>query len=154
MRVWITRPLSEAVLDRARASYDTEVRKVTSPLTGAELRSALRDFDIVVPTLGDAFSAEAFADVPAPRCRLLANFGVGFNHIDASAARAAGIDITNTPGAVTDATADIAMTLILMSARRAGEGERLGRAGAWHGADWAGDRVALSLWVRHVGCVF
>jgi lactate dehydrogenase-like 2-hydroxyacid dehydrogenase len=71
--------------------------------------------------------------VPAPRCKLLANFGVGYNHIDVAAARAAGVAVTNTPGAVTDATADIAMTLILMTARRAGEGERMVRAGLWTG---------------------
>jgi len=92
-----------------------------------------REFDVVVPTLGDRFSAEIFARVENPRCRLLANFGVGYNHIDVAAANAAGVQVTNTPGAVTDATADIAMTLILMSARRAGEGERLVRRGAWEG---------------------
>ncbi|MFN7051827.1 MAG: 2-hydroxyacid dehydrogenase, partial [Gemmobacter sp.] len=97
------------------------------------LRAALRDFDLVLPTLGDLFSAQVFADVPQPRARLLANFGVGYNHIDVAAARAAGIAVTNTPGAVTDATADIALTLILMTARRAGEGERLLRAGQWQG---------------------
>jgi lactate dehydrogenase-like 2-hydroxyacid dehydrogenase len=64
---------------------------------------------------------------------LLANFGAGFNHIDVAAARASGIEVTNTPGAVTDSTADIALTLILMTARRAGEGERLVRAGGWTG---------------------
>jgi hydroxypyruvate reductase len=79
------------------------------------------------------FSAEVFADVPRPRCRLLANFGVGYNHIDVAAAKAAGIAVTNTPGAVTDATADTAMCLMLMTARRAGEGERLLRAGRWEG---------------------
>ena len=67
------------------------------------------------------------------RAKLLANFGVGYNHIDVAAARSAGLEVTNTPGAVTDATADIAMTLILMSARRAAEGERLVRAGRWTG---------------------
>jgi lactate dehydrogenase-like 2-hydroxyacid dehydrogenase len=71
--------------------------------------------------------------LPEPRARLLANFGVGYNHIDVAAARAAGLAVTNTPGAVTDATADIALTLILMTARRAGEGERMLRAGAWTG---------------------
>ena len=71
--------------------------------------------------------------MPAPRCKLLANFGVGYNHIDVAAARAAGVAVTNTPGAVTDATADIALTLILMSARRTAEGERLVRSGAWQG---------------------
>ncbi len=87
----------------------------------------------MLPTLGDRFTAEVFADVPKPRARMLANFGVGYNHIDVAAAKAAGLIVTNTPGAVTEATADIALTLILMTARRAGEGERLLRAGKWEG---------------------
>jgi len=113
--------------------FDLTVRQETSPLNADELRSALRDYDAVLPTLGDVFSADVFVDVPNPRARILANFGVGYNHIDAAAAKAAGLTVTNTPGAVTDATADIAMTLMLMSARRAGEGERMVRAGAWEG---------------------
>jgi gluconate 2-dehydrogenase len=133
MRLFVTRPLPEAVLAPARARFDTIVRAETLPLTAAELRMALTDFDLVLPTLRDVFDAGVFADVPQPRARLLANFGVGYNHIDVAAARAAGVSVTNTPGAVTDATADIAMTLILMTARRAGEGERLLRAGRWEG---------------------
>lgn len=108
-------------------------RDETQPMSGEEMRAALRDYDGVMCTLGDQFSAEVFADVPDARCKVLANFGVGYNHIDVAAAKAAGITVTNTPGAVTDATADIAMTLMLMSARRAGEGERLVRSGAWRG---------------------
>lgn len=117
----------------AEARFDVTCRTTTQPMTHADCVAALADYDIVLPTLGDAFRAEAFTAVPAPRCRLLANFGVGYNHIDVAAARAAGVAVTNTPGAVTDATADIAMTLILMTARRAGEGERLVRAGRWQG---------------------
>jgi hydroxypyruvate reductase len=102
--------------------------------------------------LGDVFSAEVFADVPAPRCKILANFGVGYNHIDAAAARAAGVEVTNTPGAVTDATADVAMTLMLMSARRAAEGERLVRSGAWEG--WHPTQMlGLHLTGKRVGIV-
>ncbi len=132
-KVLITRPLPEAVLAEARAEFDVTVRAETSPMDADELRASLRGFDAVLPTLGDLYSAEVFADVPEPRARLLANFGVGYNHIDVAAARAAGLAVTNTPGAVTDATADIAMTLMLMTARRAGEGERMLRAGAWEG---------------------
>lgn len=132
-RLLITRPLPQAVLDAADQQFDTVKRGATSPLSPHDLRAALSDFDAVLPTLGDAFSAEVFADVPTPRARILANFGVGYNHIDASAARAKGITVTNTPGAVTDATADIALTLMLMTARRAGEGERILRKGDWHG---------------------
>lgn len=109
------------------------MRSETLPLTDAELRAALSDFDIVLPTLGDQFSAAVFADVPNPQCKLLANFGVGYNHIDVAVAQAAGIAVTNTPGAVTDATADIAVMLMLMSARRAGEGERMVRSDNWPG---------------------
>lgn len=132
-RVLLSRPLTPAVEARARASYDATIRASNAVLSGDEMRAALRDFDVVMPTLGDLFRAEVFADVPQPRCRLLANFGVGINHIDVAAAHAAGIAVTNTPGAVTDATADIALTLMLMSARRAGEGERLVRSGTWGG---------------------
>lgn len=133
MKLLITRPMTPAVEARARAAFDVESRKNTAPMTGREMLTALKDFDLVVPTLGDQFSARIFADAGAPRCRLLANFGVGYNHIDVEAARAASVEVTNTPGAVTDATADIAMTLLLSTARRAGEGERLVRAGQWQG---------------------
>jgi lactate dehydrogenase-like 2-hydroxyacid dehydrogenase len=102
-------------------------------LTPDELRASLRDYDVVMPTLGDRYQADVFADMPTPRAKLLANFGVGYNHIDVDAANAAGVLVTNTPGAVTDATADIALSLILMTARRLGEGERLLRAGQWQG---------------------
>lgn len=132
-RLLITRPLPDAVLTAADARFDVVRRGATAPLTATELRAALTDFDAVLPTLGDAFSAAVFADVPSPRARILANFGVGYNHIDVAAARTAGIAVTNTPGAVTDATADIALTLMLMTARRAGEGERILRAGHWQG---------------------
>lgn len=133
MRLLITRPLPETVMAAARARFDVTARASTQPLSTAELRAALTDYDLVLPTLGDLFSAAIFADVPQPTARLLANFGVGFNHIDVTAARSVGIAVTNTPGAVTDATADIAMTLILMTARRAGEGERMLRRGDWLG---------------------
>ncbi|MBT8455640.1 MAG: D-glycerate dehydrogenase [Alphaproteobacteria bacterium] len=132
-KLLISRVLPDTVLDAARAVFDVTVRKSTAPMTLDEVTEALQTQDAVLPTLGDAFTAEAFARVPAPRTRLLANFGVGYNHIDVAAARAAGLEVSNTPGAVTDATADIAMTLILMTCRRAGEGERMVRAGEWEG---------------------
>lgn len=117
----------------AAEAFDLTARDAETPMTVAECQAALSEFDAVIPTLGDGFAAAAFTETP--RTGLLANFGVGYNHIDVPAAQAAGIAVTNTPGAVTDATADIAMTLILMVARRAGEGERLVRAGGWTG--WA-----------------
>jgi lactate dehydrogenase-like 2-hydroxyacid dehydrogenase len=132
MRLLITRPLPEPVMRAAAAKFEVSARQSTVPLSLAEMRAALTEFDLVLPTLGDAFSAEVFAGLK-PRARLLANFGVGYNHIDVVAARAVGVAVTNTPGAVTEATADIALTLMLMTARRAGEAERALRAGHWQG---------------------
>lgn len=131
-KVLVSRVLPKAVYPLLEG-LDVTRRDQTSPLSADEMRSALGAFDGVLCTLGDQFSAQMFADVPQARCKILANFGVGYNHIDVAAAKAAGIVVTNTPGAVTDATADIAMTLMLMSARRTGEGERLLRAGQWEG---------------------
>ena len=132
-KVFMSRPLPEAVQAAAREMCDLTVREITTPLTRDEMLASLTDYDAAIPTLGDIFSADIFAEAGAPRCKLLANFGVGYNHIDVDAAKASGIAVSNTPGAVTDATADIALCLMLMTARRAGEGERLLRAGQWEG---------------------
>ncbi len=96
-----------------------------------EAAQALADYDAILPTLGDQFTADAFDD--PVRAGVLGNFGVGYNHIDVAAATKAGVLVSNTPDVVTDATADIAMTLILSACRRAGEGERLLRSGMWLG---------------------
>ncbi len=98
-----------------------------------EVSAALGAYDAILPTLGDDISQAAIAGCRALRAAIIANFGVGFNHINVEAAKARGLVVTNTPGAVTDATADIAITLMLMTARRAGEGERLVRSGQWGG---------------------
>ncbi|MBZ8117425.1 D-glycerate dehydrogenase [Roseovarius sp. LXJ103] len=132
IRVFLTRPLPEAVITAAEAAFEVEIRDSTAAMKPAEMRAALALYDGVLATLGDTFDVEIFGDAPH-RCKVISNFGVGYNHIDATAARACGITVTNTPGAVTDATADIAMTLMLMTARRAGEGERILRAGRWDG---------------------
>lgn len=133
MELYLTRPMPEKVLRRAEAHFNVTLREQNTPLKKGEMRAALVLYDVVLPTLGDMFSAEVFEGMSDSRCRLLVNFGVGYNHIDVAAAHAAGIAVTNTPGAVTEATADIALMLMLMSARRAGEGERLVRAGKWSG---------------------
>jgi len=133
MKLLITRCLPDRVVAAAREAFDVTYRDSPLPMDIDETVAALTGYDLVLPTLGDPFRAEAFERAGQPRAKLLANFGVGYNHIDVTAAKAAGVAVTNTPGAVTDATADIAMTLILMSARRAAEGERLVRAGLWTG---------------------
>ncbi len=133
VHVLLTRPLPTSVLQAAQERFDVTLRESNTPLAAEEAAEALQAYDGILPTLGDAFDARAFAAAGKPRCRILANFGVGYNHLDVRSAAEAGVVVTNTPGAVTDATADIAMTLLLMTARRAGEGERLVRSGTWEG---------------------
>ncbi len=150
-RVFLTRPLPPRVAAAAEAAFDVEIRQSRLPMKPAEMRAALALYDGVLPTLGDCFDAEIFEN-NGHRCKVLANFGVGYNHIDVAAARACGITVTNTPGAVTDATADIVLTLMLMSARRAGEGERMVRAGLWEG--WHPTQMlGLNLTGRTVGII-
>tara|TARA_R110002167_G_scaffold100794_7_gene262937 strand:+ start:1207 stop:2157 length:951 start_codon:yes stop_codon:yes gene_type:complete len=130
-KLLITRDLPQDVLDAARARFDVTLRESTEGLMPDEAAQALADYDAILPTLGDQFTADAF-DGPV-RAGVLGNFGVGYNHIDVAAATKAGVLVSNTPDVVTDATADIAMTLILSACRRAGEGERLLRSGMWLG---------------------
>ena len=131
-KLLIARPAPPEVHE-ALEGFDVTYREDSAPLSEDEMQDALRDYDGVLATLGDRFTADVFGKVGMPRCKMLANFGVGYNHIDVDAAKAAGLQVSNTPGAVTDATADIAITLMLMAARRAGEGERLVRSGQWSG---------------------
>lgn len=101
------------------------------PLGPEGLSRALAEADVVLPTVTDPLPADMFGG--EVRCRFLGNYGVGFNHIDLQAAACAGVVVTNTPGVLTSATADLAVTLMLMVARRAGEGEREVRRGDWTG---------------------
>ncbi len=133
LKLLVTRPLPADVIDAIDTRFDVDVRAETLPLTPAEMARALDRYDAILPTLGDPLSSDVIDQADDLKCKLLANFGVGYNHIDVAAAHVAGMVVTNTPGAVTDATADIAMTLILMTCRRAGEGERAVRGGTWQG---------------------
>ena len=133
MDIFVSRPLPDAVCIAARALGSVTVRTSTDPLSRAEMIAALETYDVILPTLRDAFSADIFEGAKGIRCKMMANFGVGFNHIDIAAANSKGIVVSNTPGAVTDATADIGMSLILMAARRLSEGERMLRQGDWSG---------------------
>jgi lactate dehydrogenase-like 2-hydroxyacid dehydrogenase len=101
------------------------------PLSQQGLAAAMGAFDVLCPTVSDRIDAGVIAG--GNRCRLIANYGVGYDHIDLAAAKANGIVVSNTPGVLTDATADLALTLMLMATRRAGEGERELRAGDWTG---------------------
>ncbi|PHQ98183.1 MAG: D-glycerate dehydrogenase [Marinosulfonomonas sp.] len=125
--------MPQDVVNATREYFDVTHRDKSSFTNEDEIRSALESYDAILPTLGDPLGAAAFSGAGSYRCKMLANFGVGVNHIDVAAANAVGITVSNTPGAVTDATADIGMMLILMAARRASEGEAILRAGKWGG---------------------
>lgn len=131
-RVIVTRAWPGAVEEYLRRHFDVQLNASDTPMTAAEMQQALRDCDAFCPTVSDRVTAEVLSATPL-RAKIIGNFGVGFNHIDLEAARKAGLTVTNTPEVLTDCTADIAMTLLLMVARRAGEGERHVRTHAWTG---------------------
>ncbi len=131
-RIIVTRRWPATVEKVLSERFETTFNTSDVPLTQDQLRDAFAEYDAILPTVSDSLPAAAFPEGTA-RTRLLGNFGVGFSHIDTEAARRLGITVTNTPGVLTDCTADIAMTLLLGVARRAGEGERELRSGNWTG---------------------
>ncbi len=131
-KVIVTRRWPQEVEARLRELFDVTLNAEDRPLDKAALRHAFSDYDAVFPTVTDRIDDEVMSAEPR-RAKLIGNFGVGFNNIDIAAAKARGLVVTNTPEVLTDATADLAMTLLLMTARRAGEGERHVRAKAWTG---------------------
>jgi lactate dehydrogenase-like 2-hydroxyacid dehydrogenase len=130
--VVVTRQLPAPVEDRLRALFDARLNTADTPLDEAALAGAMRDADALLPTVTDRITA-GLLGAPDRRVRIVSNFGVGFNNIDVAAAKTHGVVVTNTPDVLTDDTADLAITLLLMAARRTGEGERVLRAGHWTG---------------------
>jgi glyoxylate reductase len=130
--VLVTRRWPKAVEQQLAQSYDVELNRTDRPLTSDEFREAIQRYDAVLPTVTDKIGPEAL-DVAKPQTKILANYGVGYTHIDVERAKTRGIAITNTPDVLSECTADLAMTLMLMVARRAGDGERELRAGNWSG---------------------
>ncbi|CAH0353192.1 Glycerate dehydrogenase [Sphingobium sp. CECT 9361] len=112
--------------------FDTRFRTDDTPMTRAELAQAIDACDVLVPTVTDHIDAELFAGA-SDRLQLIASFGSGVDHIDLRAARAKGVIVTNTPGVLTEDTADMTMALILSVPRRLAEGEKLVRSGTWAG---------------------
>jgi glyoxylate reductase len=133
-RVAITRALPQAVEARMDALFDTVRNAGDAPMDRPALAAAMADCDVFVPTLTDRIDADLIRAAP-DRLRLIANYGAGVGHIDLQAARERGVVVTNTPGVLTEDTADMAMALILAAPRRLVEGDKLVRAGGWTG--WA-----------------
>jgi lactate dehydrogenase-like 2-hydroxyacid dehydrogenase len=131
-KVLVTRRWPAAVEAQMAEVFELDLNSADTPLSQDDLRDAMGRYDAILPTVTDRLPAQVF-DGAATRTKILANYGVGFAHIDTAAAKARGIAVTNTPDVLSECTADIAMTLMLMVARRASEGERELREGRWAG---------------------
>jgi glyoxylate reductase len=130
--VIVTRRLPEGIESRMRDLFDVRLNLDDTPMDAAALKTAVKSADVLVPTVTDRVGSEII-EAAGPQLKLIANFGVGFNHIDIKGAKARGILVTNTPGVLTDATADITMTLMLAVTRRALEGADVLRSGKFTG---------------------
>ncbi|MEO1921768.1 MAG: D-glycerate dehydrogenase [Sphingomonadaceae bacterium] len=133
-RVRVTRRLMPHVEQRMGELFDVALNRDDSPLDRDALGAAMRECDVLVPTVTDRIDADLIESA-GEDLRLIANFGAGVEHIDLAAARKRGIMVTNTPGVFTDDTADLTMGLIIGVPRRMREGVELVRSGEWTG--WA-----------------
>lgn len=134
LRVTVTRRLPQAVELRMSELFDMNLREVDTKMTREELARAMKESDVLVPTVTDQIDANLLAQA-GDRLRLIANYGAGVDHIDVLSARQRGILVSNTPGAVTEDTADMAIALMLAVTRRIPEGLAEMQAGRWEG--WA-----------------
>jgi len=132
--ILVTRKLPDAVEDRLQRDYEARLNPEDRLYSPEELIARAEGADAILPCHTEKFTAEVIARLPA-RVRAIANFSVGYDHVDVAAAKARGIVVTNTPEVLSDATAELTMMLLLGAARRASEGERLVRTGAWK--DWS-----------------
>ena len=134
LKVTVTRRLPQAVETRIAELFDVSLRDVDVRMTREELAAAMRDTDVLVPTVTDQIDANLLAQA-GDRLRLIANYGAGVDHIDVESARRRGVLVSNTPGAATEDTADMAIALMLAVTRRIPEGLAEMQAGRWEG--WA-----------------
>ena len=132
LSVVVTRRLPDVVETRLKELFDVQLRDDDTPMTREELVAALQEADILVPTLNDRLDASVIAQA-GDKLRLIANYGAGVDHIDVATARQRGIQVTNTPGVLTEDTADMTMALILAVTRRIPEGLALIESGQWKG---------------------
>jgi glyoxylate reductase len=131
-KVILTRKLPETIETRMRELFDTTLNNSDKALSRDELEIAVKAADVLVPTVTDKIDADLIAKAGS-QLRLIASFGTGVDHIDLAAAKARGITVTNTPGVLTEDTADVTMALILAVPRRIAEGDALARSGQWRG---------------------
>ena len=130
--VVVTRKLPDAIETRMMELFQARLNEADKPMDKAELAEAVKACDVLVPTVTDRIDSAVLAHA-GERLRLIANYGTGVDNIDVEAAYKRGLTVTNTPGVLTDDTADMTMALILAVSRRLAEGERLARSGEWEG---------------------
>lgn len=151
LRVIVTRRLPREIEARMMELFDTQLNEDDRPLDREALAQTVGKADVLVPTVTDAIDG-ALLERAGPALKLIASFGTGVDHIDLAAARARGIVVTNTPGVLTEDTADMTMALILVVPRRLSEGERLLRGGDWRG--WAPTTMlGHRIWGKRLGIV-
>jgi lactate dehydrogenase-like 2-hydroxyacid dehydrogenase len=131
-KVVVTAKLPDAVEQQAVTMFDATLNPTDTPMTQEQLIEAAKTADALLPNVTDKIGADILG-APGRRIKIVANFGVGFNNVDTAAAKANGVVVTNTPDVLTDETADTAIALLLMAARRLPAGERMLRAGTWGG---------------------
>jgi glyoxylate reductase len=137
LSVVVTRRLPQAVETRMTELFDVKLRADDAPMTREALVAAMQDADVLVPTITDQIDARLLAQA-GERLKLIANYGAGIDNVDVSTARQRGILVTNTPGVLTDDTADMTLALMLSVLRRIPEGMRVAQSDDWAGCDLLG----------------
>lgn len=132
--VLVTRKLPEAVEARLQRDYEARLNPTDALYATGDLIERAKGADAILPCHTEQFTADVFGKLPES-VKIIANFSVGYDHVDTAAAKKAGVVVTNTPDVLSDATAEIVMLLMLGAARRASEGEKLVRTAAWK--DWS-----------------
>ncbi len=149
--VVVTRKLPDPIETRMMELFSCRLNVDDHPMTQAELVEAVKNADVLVPTVTDRIDAGVLSQA-APRLKLIASFGTGVDHIDLATARQRAITVTNTPGVLTEDTADMTMALILAVPRRLAEGERLIRSGGWTG--WGPtSMLGHRIWGKRLGII-
>ena len=149
--VVVTRKLPDAIETRMMELFDTRLNLEDRPLSQNGLVDALKTADVLVPTVTDRIDAKLLSQA-GPQLKLIASFGTGVDHIDLASARTRSITVTNTPGVLTEDTADMTMALILAVPRRLAEGERLIRSGDWNG--WSPtSMLGHRIWGKRLGII-
>ena len=149
--VIVTRRLPDVIETRMMELFDCRLNLEDRPMSQMELIEAVKVADVLVPTVTDRIDAAVLSQA-GPKLKLIASFGTGVDHIDLKTARMRGINVTNTPGVLTEDTADMTMALILSVPRRLAEGVRLVREGGWSGGSPTG-MLGHRIWGKRLGII-